>query len=52
MAVKIEEHAHTPCDYMNTVPINLTRMLCDNLNTCTINKYTNMRGDDNHIIAI
>ena len=31
------------------VPINLTRMLSDNLNICAVNKYTNMLGDDNHI---
>ena len=30
------------------VPINLIRMLSDNLNICEINKYTNMLCDDNH----
>ena len=27
-------------------------MLSDNLNICAVNKYTNMLGDDNHIIYI
>ena len=42
---KIEEHTHTSSGYSNTVPINLTRMFNDNLNTWAINKYTNMLGD-------
>ena len=41
---------HAPSGCINTVPINLTRMLSDNLNICAINKYTNMFGDDTHIV--
>ena len=48
----IGEHTHTPCGYINTVPINLIHMLSDNLNTSVINKYTNMLGDDSHTVAI
>ena len=39
---EIEEHTYTPSSYINTAPINLTRMLSDNLNTCAINKYINI----------
>ena len=49
---EIGEHTHTPSGYTNTVPINLTRILSDNVNTCAINKYTNMFGDDNHTVAM
>ena len=35
---EIEKHIHTPSGRFNTVPINLTYLLCDNLNTCAINK--------------
>ena len=49
---EIEEHTHTPSGYINTVPRNLTCMLSENLNTCAINKYANMLGDDNHTVAI
>ena len=48
----ISWNIHTPCGYIDTVPINLTRILSDNLNTWAINKYTNMLGDDNHAVAI
>ena len=48
----IVEHTHTPSGYIDTVPINLTRILSDNLNTWAINKYTNMLGGDNHAVAI
>ena len=41
-----------PSGFINTVPINLTDMFSDNLNTSAINKYRNMLGDDNHIAAI
>ena len=47
---EIEKHIHTPDGHINMVPINLTYMLSDSLNTCAINKYTNMLGDNNHII--
>ena len=47
---EIEKDIHTPNGHINMVPINLTYMLSDNLNTCAINKYTNMLGDNNHII--
>ena len=40
------EHTDTPSGYINTVPINLTHMLSDNLKTCANNKYTNMFGDE------
>ena len=40
----IEENIHEPSGCINTAPINLTRMLSDNLN-----KYTNMLCDDNNI---
>ena len=46
---EIEENINTP---INTVSINLTRMLSDNLNTCAINKYTNMLGDNNHTVVL
>ena len=49
---EIEEHKHTPNGYINTVPINLICMLSGNLNTCAINKYTNMLGDDNHMVDL
>ena len=37
---------------INTVPINLTFMLSDNLNAWAINKYTNTLSDHNQIVAI
>ena len=43
--IEIEEH-------INTVPINLTFMLSDNLNAWAINKYTNTLSDHNQIVAI
>ena len=49
---EIREHTHSPNGHINTVPINLTRMLSDNLNACAIKKYTNMVGNNNHIAAI
>ena len=49
---EIKEHTQSPNGYINTVPINLTRMLSDNLNACAINKYTNMVDGNNHIVAI
>ena len=49
---EIEEHTHTPGGYINTVPISLTRMFSDNLNTSTINKYRIMLGDESHVVAI
>ena len=45
-----EKNIHAPSGCINTVPINLTRILSGNLNICAINKCTNMLGDDNHII--
>ena len=47
---EIEKHIHTPNGHINVVPINLTYMLSDSLNTFAINKCTNMLGDNNHII--
>ena len=44
---EVEKHIHTPSGHINTVSINSTYMLSDNLNTCAINKYTNTLGDDN-----
>ena len=44
---EIEKHIHTPSGHINTVPINLTHMLSDNLNTSAISKYTNTVSDDN-----
>ena len=38
---EIKKHIDTPSGHFNTVPVNLTYMLSDNLNTCAINKYTN-----------
>ena len=47
---EIEQHMHS--GHINTVSINSTYMLSDNLNTCAINKYTNtLRGDDNRTAA-
>ena len=38
--------------HINTVSINSTYMLSDNLNTCAINKYINtLRGNDNRTAA-
>ena len=48
----MEKHIHTPGGHINTVPINLTYMLSDNLNTCAINKYTNTLSDDNQTVEI
>ena len=48
---EIEKHIHRPSGHTNTVPINLTYMLSVNLNTCTINKYTNTLHDDNQTAA-
>ena len=45
-----EKNIHAPSGCINTVPINLTRILSGNLNICAINKCTNMLADDNHII--
>ena len=44
---EIEKHIHTPSGHINTVPINLTHMLSDNLDTSAISKYTNTVSDDN-----
>ena len=49
---EIEKHIHRPSGHINTVPINLTYMLSGNLNTCTINKYTNTLSEDNQTVAI
>ena len=42
--------------FLNTAEIekhiNLTYMLSGNLNTCTINKYTNTLSEDNQTVAI
>ena len=38
---EIEKHIHAPSGHINTISINSTYMLSDNLNTCAINKYTN-----------
>ena len=46
---EIEQNIHATNACINKVPINLTRMLSDNLNICAINKYANMLGDGNHI---
>ena len=48
---EIEKHIHRPSGHTNTVPINLTYMLSVNLNTSTINKYTNTLHDDNQTAA-
>ena len=50
--VEVEEHAHTPSGYINTIPINLTCMLSGNLNTCAIDKHTNILGDDYRTVSI
>ena len=47
---EIEENIHVLSGCINTAPINLTWMLCDNLNICAINRYINMLEDDSHII--
>ena len=49
---EIEEHTHTTSCFINTVPINLTGMFSDSLNTIAIKKYRNMLDDDNHIVAM
>ena len=49
---EIEKHIHTLSGHINTVSINSTYMLSDNLNTCAINRYTNtLRGGDNRTAA-
>ena len=35
---EIEKHIQTPSGHFNMIPINLTYLLSDNLNTCVINK--------------
>ena len=40
---------HAPSGCINTVQINLTRMLSGNLYICAINKYTDILCDDNNI---
>ena len=35
---EIEKYMHAPSGHINPVPINLTYLLSDNLNTCAINK--------------
>ena len=49
---EIEKHIHTPSGHINTIQIKLTYMLSDNLNSCSIKKYTNMLSDDNQAVAI
>ena len=49
---EVEEHAHTPSGYISTISINLTCMLSGNLNTCAIDKYTNILGGDYHTVSI
>ena len=49
---EIEEHTHSPSAHINTIPINLTYMLSDNLNTWAINKHTNTLSEDNHTVTL
>ena len=52
LPLKLKSIIHTPSGHINIVSINSTYMLSNNLNTCAINKYTNMlRGDDNRTAA-
>ena len=49
---EIEKHIHILSGHINTVPIYLTYILSDNLNTCAISRYTNTLNDDNQTEAI
>ena len=46
---EIGEHTLTPSGYINTVPVNLTCMVIDNLNICAVNKYADMFGDNSNM---
>ena len=48
---EIEKAIHVFGGHINTVPIYLTYILSDNLNTCAINRYTNTLNDDNQTEA-